>query len=404
MNQPLNKKGIILGVIETLSSSKLFSEDKIYVDILQYLAKEEKNIKATTLANEIFGENSDEYTDVHDSRIRNKVFKLRKKLELYYLTEGREDSYKINIPKGKYQLELTVQKKKSNTPPSNNTRQLLRSPSTYIICVLVLLVAFLLILLGQKENSNLAKKKSLVSVFLSKEKALNVVVGSRHFYREYDPQLKRIRYILDTDKEIPYFKIKMDAFVASYPERRVAITSNLRFTEIQNMQFAADLKSEWNISNSSCQISESILIAGINSIKENTVFIDKVGDGNLFYFAELFKGSRFLFDKRKQNMYGEIVRFQVKKDSSFFLKYKKEKYFLIKKKRLKNGRYVLFMLGSDRYARNYIHEHLFDNDFSNSIISSFPKRDELPQEFEMLIEIEKNSHHLVLYNSARDGG
>ena len=65
------------------------------------LAGRENQIKGYTIAVRAFGRPPD-FDPQLDSIIRIQARRLRRALEIYYLTEGREDSIRITIPKGSY--------------------------------------------------------------------------------------------------------------------------------------------------------------------------------------------------------------------------------------------------------------------------------------------------------------
>jgi len=48
-----------------------------------------------------------------DSYIRIRVFNIRKELSVYYLSEGKDDRYRLLIPKGDYKVKVLEQKPKA---------------------------------------------------------------------------------------------------------------------------------------------------------------------------------------------------------------------------------------------------------------------------------------------------
>jgi adenylate cyclase len=79
---------------------------KFVVD--QTLAGNEGEIKGYTVATQVFGRDTD-FDQKNDPVVSVHAGKLRRALERYYLTAGRNDSIRINIPKGTYVPTFTKQ-------------------------------------------------------------------------------------------------------------------------------------------------------------------------------------------------------------------------------------------------------------------------------------------------------
>ena len=125
---------------KTLSISRIIHSDelkdaKIYQDLLSYLYKATQKGEApkeVTIAQEVFG--IKEFDAERDAKIRVYVYNLRKKLDSYYLHEGKNDKVEVSIQKGLYLLEFY--------PSSNQQKKYL--PKRYILYT----AFFLLIALG----------------------------------------------------------------------------------------------------------------------------------------------------------------------------------------------------------------------------------------------------------------
>jgi hypothetical protein len=94
-------------VLKKVLSSKRFAQKKesVLLDYLVQATLTGKIPKETTIALEVFRKD-DRFDPAEDSIVRSSVFALRKKLDEYYLDEGREDLDRIRIPKGAYGVEL----------------------------------------------------------------------------------------------------------------------------------------------------------------------------------------------------------------------------------------------------------------------------------------------------------
>ena len=83
-----------------------------YKKLLEYLVKsaiEGVVPKEVTIAYEVYGLDIDE-SSTHESNIRVYIYNLRKKLDSYYVREGKEDKIRFIIPKGRYKVEFVEKK------------------------------------------------------------------------------------------------------------------------------------------------------------------------------------------------------------------------------------------------------------------------------------------------------
>jgi len=100
---------------KALESSDFEGSDR-YQELLKYLvnASETKEfVKESTIAVDVFGKDSS-FDPHEDPSIRVYISNLRKKLEHYYFTEGKEDQIRIEIPKGHYHVNFVSIKKDKN--------------------------------------------------------------------------------------------------------------------------------------------------------------------------------------------------------------------------------------------------------------------------------------------------
>jgi hypothetical protein len=102
-----NEKHTLLALSREIVSSKRFRNKK-EARLLEYLVSSTLDgqiPKETTIALELFQKDS-EFNPADDSLVRSSIYSLRKRLEEYYLDEGREEIYRLVIPKGSYRVDL----------------------------------------------------------------------------------------------------------------------------------------------------------------------------------------------------------------------------------------------------------------------------------------------------------
>ncbi len=392
-----------LTAIKRLEKVPAFSNNDIYLKILYYLvdAEEEgKSVKSTTIAIDLLGKNDGFNSNIQDSLIRNKVLKLRKELDLYYLSEGKREEYRLSIPKGQYKVKLTPLK--FSKRKKLKIKMLLRLLLSIIVFLVVTIVYLLIFPIGKVDL--VAKDDFLIRHLMDTEKDLDIVVGSRGFYTEFDPEVKRHRFIFDSDIELPYNPDKFDSLKTSLPSRRI-INSEFAFRHVDmvNMLIASKISTAWSFLGRENSIIESTEVKDVNKIKRNTVFVSKTGSGDLYDFGKiLLHDSHFKFKSGFLNSPINITHL-VKRDTLIpilnFLEYDMPKYIVVKKVRNAQGVYVLFLMPSEDSSRDYLHHRLSNKTFINDVLDSFGSKREVPDEFELLIEVNKNSSHKVIFNS-----
>jgi len=93
--------------LQKIVESDEFKDAATYRDLLLFLYQATKNgesPKEITIAKEIFGKK--DFDGERDAKIRVYIYNLRKKLDSYYLHEGRNERIRITIPKGNYLLQF----------------------------------------------------------------------------------------------------------------------------------------------------------------------------------------------------------------------------------------------------------------------------------------------------------
>ena len=100
-------------ILKKIVQSDAFSHSQVYIDLLSYLV--EASIKNTTpkeytIATDVFKKDSN-FDPSHDTIVRVYIYNLRKKLDQYYSHEGLNDSVRINLPKGHYEITFSPHQK-----------------------------------------------------------------------------------------------------------------------------------------------------------------------------------------------------------------------------------------------------------------------------------------------------
>ncbi len=116
----------VQNILEKIFNSKPFSGSEFDQKLLKYLVEQSLNDtspKETTIAIEMFNKD-DTFDPAGDSIVRTHMYSLRKKLREYYLSEGRGDRIRLQVPRGRYEIRFIT---------NPDTRSRLRSHRVSII-------------------------------------------------------------------------------------------------------------------------------------------------------------------------------------------------------------------------------------------------------------------------------
>jgi hypothetical protein len=131
-------------VIDKIIASEEFCNSSTYAQYLKYLFDSTvagKAPKETTIAIEFF-EKGPDFNPAEDTIVRSYTYQLRKKLERYYFTEGKNDKCQVVIPKGHYEVSLT-ERSEGITSPKYIIKYIRRHYAPLIILALVVAIAAL---------------------------------------------------------------------------------------------------------------------------------------------------------------------------------------------------------------------------------------------------------------------
>ena len=177
--------------LEKICESSVFTKSKTYQSYLTFLAEsawDNKELKETTIAFEYFSKDAS-FNPAEDTIVRSHTYNLRKKLEAYYLDEGREDSWRLKIPKGHYEVKFI--------PVTNKGFSFHRlKPQSYYLFTIA--IFSLLLLIGGMGYLNMAHQLSHYKTididdpvwgdFLQSSKPVLIVLGDHFFFNEYSTQ------------------------------------------------------------------------------------------------------------------------------------------------------------------------------------------------------------------------
>lgn len=113
--------------LKDVCADPLFAHSVRYIEILKYLVEQAlagNTVKAHTIGDEVFGKNYNPNKD--DGKVRVYMYNLRKKLQTYYATNGKDATLCFGFEKGSYDIKflpLSNESESSLSPSTNSSNQ-----------------------------------------------------------------------------------------------------------------------------------------------------------------------------------------------------------------------------------------------------------------------------------------
>lgn len=168
--------------IQKIINSNEFKDAVTYKDLLLYLyncSRLGEPPKEMTIAQEVFGKK--EFDTERDAKIRVYIYNLRKKIDSYYSSEGKNDQIKISIPKGHYLLNFS-----ENTVAKGSFLKPYLLFNIFVVLIIVLVNVFMWSRHIKTEGQPL--KPYLNNMFwqglLNNELSTLVVIGDYFLYQD----------------------------------------------------------------------------------------------------------------------------------------------------------------------------------------------------------------------------
>lgn len=266
-------------IISKIKDSQTFKKAPTSIALLQYLF--DATIKGTHLKEgvvdiEFFG--TKEPNDKNNPRVRVNVYNLRKKIDSYYEADGKEDSWKLIIDKGQYQVRFFKNQKSGIFNRKIKWTKVL----PYIALIIAVVIIFY--------TNTTSKPQKIWKTFLSKNVVTNLFIGD-HFgvtgktatggmgwTRDFN--INSINEFYDLVDEKPELKKTLKPSNYSYSTRMAALTTQhfQRFYQTYNKTFNIRFSTQSSIS----EIKESNAIYA-GPTKNGNKFIHFFNEGNPYF-------------------------------------------------------------------------------------------------------------------------
>lgn len=234
--------------LSKLLKSNAFKKSPTSARLLTFLANstfDKVDLKETTIGLELFGNSF--LNETNSSRIRVTIYNLRKKLDLYYKEEGREDLYRIDIKKGQYYISFN--KNKGHEVIDYNKRYKL-----VLVFFFILLFGFVLTIIAFFHKPKIV----LWDSFFRNDKEVVVVVGDLFgvegknltgktcWYRDYT--INSIDDLYDFVRKNPVFKdnIKPSSYTYMTGMGPLAVNEISRLFNNQDSEISVKISSKLN--------------------------------------------------------------------------------------------------------------------------------------------------------------
>ncbi len=241
-------------------SGALGTSDK-FVKLLRYLAEAAKrglSPHEIDIAVDVFGK-SPSFNAAEDSTVRVYVHKLRRKLENYYSSTGRNEAYRLELPKGSYRL--LVRPRSSSAIPSLARNRYRAAIAVVTVLLLASAVWNVRLVLERQQMApdiiDSPSETALWSDTRESEDPILIVLGDFFFYAESDgPPGRYIRDVrIDSAEELLAYEsalgtIDVRPVDITYLPKGVAVSLRYLFRVIEpsdrrvSMKLASDMTGE----------------------------------------------------------------------------------------------------------------------------------------------------------------
>ena len=191
---------------ERIINSGVLGRSKTYGAIMRYLV--ECSVKGDTpkeaaIAIDVLGREAD-FDVSRDSIVRVHIYHLRNKINLYYSRFGKQEKYRIEIPKGQYIINTLLNEEKSSNV--SLTGKPLNRPSytPWLVGLVVVLLIANLLPLGEDEPASVGTGSPVLGMqpwpaFLDDDLPILLVIGDYYIFGEVDDTGNVTRMVREFD-------------------------------------------------------------------------------------------------------------------------------------------------------------------------------------------------------------
>ncbi len=371
-------------MLNKVLESKEFSSSATCRQLFSYLVESSLNgehPKETSIAIDVFDKDSS-YDPAKDSIVRSYMHILRKKLNTFYLTEGRNEKVRFHLPKGRYEILTREVDKKENNPYKIATLAL--SGFVLILLVVIGMPA------GKSDKTSPSRSfeasEQYFSTILDDSAPVLIVLGDYYFFnggKTYYGSDAKVRFgIINSDEDLTAYLEKFPEKQGIYrPSNHRYVTNSLLFSLPPLFQLFHAHGKEVNIQFSS-YIDKDILLENhvifLGPAKTLGFFQNELDKLNLEY---QHYPHRLNYQAGEQNM--EALPRKVMEGEYYY----RTGYSLVTRQPGLNGNtlmiFTAFSSGSVSRTIDYLLSESFYSTFQTDVV----KNNQTPENFAMLFEV-----------------
>ncbi len=198
-------------LIQRIISSGVLGRSRTYIEILSYLAEcaiSGDNPKEMAIAMDVLGRDTD-FDVGKDSIVRVHIYHLRNKLKIYFEKYGKQEKYRLDIPKGQYILTATLVADIPVETLSVTGQPLNRNEKTlWLAAVAILLLLLNLLVQLNPEPSEIEDVSVFAELGPWKEmfddnEPILILVGDYYIFGELNDRGEVLRMIREFDVNSP---------------------------------------------------------------------------------------------------------------------------------------------------------------------------------------------------------
>jgi len=181
-----------IDLVSEIIKSETFKSSSSCRRVLQYLLEcniENKSPKEIDLAIDLFNR-SHNFNTSEDTIVRVSVHNARKRLELYYNSEGKHHTTRVAIDRGQYKISFEKRKKDTILKPLFTLTKIQKIIFVFMTSLIIVLFLFIFTTWDSLDNHHGNIRSSIVwSDLINARHDKLIVIGEEFFYREIDSDI-----------------------------------------------------------------------------------------------------------------------------------------------------------------------------------------------------------------------
>ena len=375
-------------IYSTLIESTYFNSeiDRKFLKYLIDASVQHRTLKEIDIAIEFFGRTED-FESSLDSIVRSHMYSLRKKLQTFYLTEGKEAKTKLVLPKGQYKVELV--------PTQNQAPQKMIRKNLYVLFVVLFLLFFALSVYFFQKSYSLEKQvhgnqfdhheNPIWSGFIESSLPTLLVIGDYYVLQQPLETNERERFIRDVEINS---KEEFETFLRKNPQQAGKITETpLTYLGMEVPYVVSTLDDIYNGHKNQLNIKLASDLAWQDMLQNNIIFVGSVKtlrQMKIFFNQLRFKVNLFPHQVYYTPFHADTT--EVYSLESYYRYGFHDDYTIVAKFPTENN-VIMLVISFSSFGKVEALKKLSDPDYFKEILQNNQTLNTLPPYFEMLLRV-----------------